>query len=242
MVSVESGEKEPARRTSLSAALLADQAYGFERCFPRAWSPCKKQDSNKEVWIVWEYFSHWTIFTPCSIYHVPTACLSFPCGSVVKNPPAISGDAGSIPVLGRSPGEGHGNPLQYFSWEIPWTEEFGGLQPLGLQKSQTWLGNWTNNSHMLAVCQIHSLSHLTVTASPNKISVITGYGHLPRVTQSPNHSWVRRICDKANLSESWAYAYRLAQDDLEPSEGKTASSQGSGEGIKVKTFGKTDQG
>ena len=36
LVSVESGEKEPARRTSLSAALLADQAYGFERCFPRA--------------------------------------------------------------------------------------------------------------------------------------------------------------------------------------------------------------
>lgn len=36
MVSVELGEKEPARRTSLSAALLADQAHGFERCFPRA--------------------------------------------------------------------------------------------------------------------------------------------------------------------------------------------------------------
>ena len=34
----------------------------------------------------------------------------------VKNPPANSGDIrdmGSIPGLGRSPGEGHGNPLQY---------------------------------------------------------------------------------------------------------------------------------
>ena len=35
---------------------------------------------------------------------------------MVKNPPAIAGDirdAGLIPGLGRSPGGGHGNPLQY---------------------------------------------------------------------------------------------------------------------------------
>ena len=37
----------------------------------------------------------------------------FPGGSVVKNPPTNSGDAGLIPGLGRSPGEGNGNPLQY---------------------------------------------------------------------------------------------------------------------------------
>ena len=35
---------------------------------------------------------------------------------VVRNPPANEGDirdVGSIPELGRSPGRGHGNPLQY---------------------------------------------------------------------------------------------------------------------------------
>ena len=32
---------------------------------------------------------------------------------MVKNPPANAGDAGSIPGLGRSPGEGNDNPLQY---------------------------------------------------------------------------------------------------------------------------------
>ena len=35
---------------------------------------------------------------------------------VVKNPPVNAGDArdaGSMPELGRSPGGGHGNPLQY---------------------------------------------------------------------------------------------------------------------------------
>ena len=37
----------------------------------------------------------------------------FPGGSVVKNLPASAGDAGLIPGLGRYPGEGNGNPLQY---------------------------------------------------------------------------------------------------------------------------------
>ena len=42
--------------------------------------------------------------------------VGFPGGSVVKNPPASSGDVrgpGLIPVSGRSSGEGNGNPLQY---------------------------------------------------------------------------------------------------------------------------------
>ena len=37
----------------------------------------------------------------------------FPGGSVIKNPPANTGDVGSIPGSGRSPGEGNGNLLQY---------------------------------------------------------------------------------------------------------------------------------
>ena len=36
---------------------------------------------------------------------------------VVRNPPANAGDVGSISGLGRSPGGGHGNPLQYCSLE-----------------------------------------------------------------------------------------------------------------------------
>ena len=34
-------------------------------------------------------------------------------GAVVKTLPANAGDVGSIPGLGRSPGGGNGNPLQY---------------------------------------------------------------------------------------------------------------------------------
>ena len=35
-----------------------------------------------------------------------------PVAQMVKNLPAIAGDWGSIPELGRSPGEENGNPLQ----------------------------------------------------------------------------------------------------------------------------------
>ena len=36
-----------------------------------------------------------------------------------------SGNVGLISGLGRSPGEGNGNPLCILAWEIPWTEEPG---------------------------------------------------------------------------------------------------------------------
>ena len=49
---------------------------------------------------------------------------------MVENPPTNAGDVrdvGSIPGLGRFPGEGHGNPLHILAWRIPWPEEPGGL-------------------------------------------------------------------------------------------------------------------
>ena len=48
---------------------------------------------------------------------------------MVKNPPANagdSGDAGSIPKLGRSPGGGNGNSLQYSFLESPMDRGAGG--------------------------------------------------------------------------------------------------------------------
>ena len=65
----------------------------------------------------------------------------FPHGLVVKEPTCSAGDAGnpgSTPGLGKSLGGEHGNPFQYPCWRIPWTDEPGGLQAMGLQ-SQTQL-------------------------------------------------------------------------------------------------------
>ena len=68
--------------------------------------------------------------------------MGFPGGSMGKEPACNAGDTtdtGLIPGLGRSPGEGHGNPLPYSCLENPWTEEAGGLwvtdpQGLGSQR------------------------------------------------------------------------------------------------------------
>ena len=58
----------------------------------------------------------------------------FPSGSDVKESACNAGDLGSIPGLGRSPGEGHGNPLQYSCWKIPWTEVPDKLQSMGSKR------------------------------------------------------------------------------------------------------------
>jgi len=50
---------------------------------------------------------------------------------------AATGDSGSIPELGRSPGGGCGNPLLILAWRIPWAEAPGGLEPISSQESDT---------------------------------------------------------------------------------------------------------
>ena len=54
---------------------------------------------------------------------------------------ASAGDPGSVSGLERSPGDGNGNPLQYSCLENSWTEEPGGLQSMGSQKSWIQLSN-----------------------------------------------------------------------------------------------------
>ena len=59
---------------------------------------------------------------------------------MVKNPPATSGDAKDtslIPGLGRSPGEGNGNPFQYSSHENSTGSEVWWAAFHGVSKSQT---------------------------------------------------------------------------------------------------------
>jgi len=44
-------------------------------------------------------------------------------GSDGKESACTVGDPGSIPELGRSPGEGNGTHSSILAWRIPWTEE-----------------------------------------------------------------------------------------------------------------------
>ena len=63
------------------------------------------------------------------------------------NPPAIAGDiidTGSIPGLGKSPGGGHGNPLQYSCLDNPMDR--GAWSPWGHKESDMteWLSTSTH--------------------------------------------------------------------------------------------------
>ena len=63
--------------------------------------------------------------------------MGFPCGSAGKESACNTGDLGSIPRLGRCPGECKGYPLQYSGLEnsmnCPWgTEELDKTEPLSL--------------------------------------------------------------------------------------------------------------
>ena len=73
------------------------------------------------------------VIQPCSLQHSLVAL-------VVQNLPANAGDArdvGSIPGLGRPPGGGNGNPhSNILAWEIPWTEEPGGLLSIESQRAR----------------------------------------------------------------------------------------------------------
>ena len=70
--------------------------------------------------------------------------LSFPGGSVVKNPPANAEDTrdtGSVLGVGRSPAEGHGNSLQYFCLENSMDRGAWQATVQGVAKSQTRLSD-----------------------------------------------------------------------------------------------------
>ena len=97
--------------------------------------------------LVWDLFSLWfclrgadAILNGLTLDRIQTLGLSWWLSD--KESASNVGDPGLIPGLGRSSGEGNGNPLQYSCWKIPWTEESGwGYSPWGHKESDTteWL-------------------------------------------------------------------------------------------------------
>ena len=76
-------------------------------------------------------------------------CQGFPGGSEVKASACNVGDLGSIPGLGRFPGEGNGNPLQYSCLENPIDGGAWWATVQGVAKSWTRLSDFTS----LTMCQ-----------------------------------------------------------------------------------------
>ena len=110
---------------------------GSSRPRNRTWVSC----------IVRQILYHWATVA----YTQPLLCvyiythihthMGFCGGSDVKESACSMGDLGSIPGLGRSPGEGHGNPLQYSCLENPHGENSLRATVRGVTKSRTWLSD-----------------------------------------------------------------------------------------------------
>ena len=77
------------------------------------------------------------LFLSSQVWLLSSSSLGFPCDLDGKESACKAGDLGSIPGLGRSPGEGKGYPLQYSGLE-------NSMDCIvhGVAKSQTWLSDF----------------------------------------------------------------------------------------------------
>ena len=81
--------------------------------------------------------------------------MGFPGGSAVKNLSANTGDMGSIPGSGRSPGEGNGNPLRYSCLGNPTDREAWWATAHGLAKeSDTTLATKQHQKRKFTKCRV----------------------------------------------------------------------------------------
>ena len=76
-------------------------------------------------------------------WHTPPPCRASLVAQTVKNLPANVQDLGSIPGLGRSPGEENGNPLQYTCLKNTMDGGAWWATVHGVTKSQTGLSDFT---------------------------------------------------------------------------------------------------
>ena len=82
-------------------------------------------------------------------------------GSDRKESACNEGDLGLIPVCGRSPAIGNGNPLQCSCLENPWTEELAGYSPQGHKESDRT--EWLTQTHRtLAICWLQDAALIKV--------------------------------------------------------------------------------
>ena len=83
--------------------------------------------------------------------------LVFPGGSDGKASARNAGDLGSVPGLGRSPGEGNGNPLQYSCLENCMDGGAFWATVHGVTKSRTRLSDFTTSMIVVTLNVTHSL-------------------------------------------------------------------------------------
>ena len=107
------------------------------------------------------------------IWLPPTSTMGLPQWPSGKEAAYNTGDAGSIPGLGRSPGGGHGNPLQYSCLENPMDRGAWWARMHGVAKSQMPLQGLSRYTRMYLLHAIHfsaKANRLSLHCFPNVLS------------------------------------------------------------------------
>ena len=98
----------------------------------------------------------------------------FPGGSAGKKSTCDAGDLGSIPGLGRPPGEGNGYPLQYSERIVSILENSMDCMDRGVTKSRTWLSDFHFHMRILAPWEQGCLSALFSAEFTESRTVLMG--------------------------------------------------------------------
>ena len=125
---------------------------------------------------------------------------------VVKSPPANAGDIrdmGSIPESGRSPGEGHGNPLQYSSPVNPLNRGAWRATVHRVSKSWTWLKwQYAPNNSVTLTGQKGTLIHLLFfhVAIRRHFIALWRLIYFPNILASQKENlWIESILQMVNI-------------------------------------------
>ena len=124
---------------------------------------------------------------------------------VVKYPPAKAGDirdAGSVPGMERSPGEGDSNSLQHSCLEAPtWTEEPGGLHFIGSHR----VGHsWRNLARM------HALTLITEMCTLKSTQILRVLIDEPSQSDSPVWSYAGLLFSITTVRNSGLFIFSAA--------------------------------
>ena len=126
--------------------------------------------------------------------------LGFPGGSDGKASVYSAGDLGSIPGLGRSPGEGSGNPPQYSCLENPMDQGAWWAIVHGVAKSRTWLSDLTS---------------LHFKLQPRNKDITTSLMYLLRAKEKL-HQWILEEALDIPLKRSWWSWWREHRTGKQP--------------------------
>ena len=116
--------------------------------------------------------------------------MGFTGGSVVKNPPANAGDVGSIPGLGRCPGEGSGNPHQYSCLGNPMNRGAWQATVHGVTKeSDTTATKQQQNGYGLLGKTLLTQSLIEFSRGPQVLGTLSPFHRTETQTQRNSMNW-----------------------------------------------------